>query len=74
MDNEKRKDKTRREFLIRAGKLAVYTPPAIMLLMHPSKTTACTSAGGKRPSMNFEWEKKPTAYPNFNGGRRRRRW
>jgi hypothetical protein len=49
MEQDKTRDESRREFLIKAGKLAVYTPPALMLLMHPSKTIACTSAGGKRP-------------------------
>jgi hypothetical protein len=53
MDNKKTDDESRREFLIKAGKLAVYTPPALMLLMRPSRTVACTSAGGKRP--DYQW-------------------
>jgi hypothetical protein len=54
MEQEKTKDESRREFLIKAGKLAVYTPPALMLLMRPSKTVACTSAGGKRPPNHWD--------------------
>jgi len=34
---------TRREFLIKAGKVAIYTPPAVMLLMHPSKDSLAQS-------------------------------
>jgi hypothetical protein len=37
---------TRREFLIKAGKVAIYTPPAVMLLMHPSKDALAQSGGG----------------------------
>ena len=36
---------TRREFLIKAGKVAIYTPPAVMLLMHPSKDALAQSGG-----------------------------
>lgn len=36
-------EKSRRDFLKKAGKLALYTPPAIMLLMHPSRhALACS--------------------------------
>jgi hypothetical protein len=56
MKSDLTKDETRREFLIKAGKIAVYTPPALMLLMHPSKTKACTSAGGKRP-VNYHFDR-----------------
>jgi hypothetical protein len=37
---------TRREFLIKAGKVAIYTPPAVMLLMHPSKDALAQSGNG----------------------------
>jgi hypothetical protein len=36
---------TRRDFMKTAGKLAVYTPPAIMLLMHPSREAIACSPG-----------------------------
>lgn len=58
MEQEKTRDESRREFLIKAGKLAVYTPPALMLLMHPSKTIACTSAGGKRPLNHSDYRSR----------------
>jgi len=36
-------EESRRDFLKKAGKLALYTPPAIMLLMHPSRhALACS--------------------------------
>ena len=38
-------EETRREFLVTAGKLAIYIPPAIMLLMHPSKDALAKSGG-----------------------------
>lgn len=34
----------RREFLKTAGKFAAYTPPAVMLLMHPSANAVMKSA------------------------------
>ena len=37
----------RRKFLKRAGRFAVYTPPAIMLLMNPSRDAVAGSALGK---------------------------
>jgi len=36
---------SRREFLEKAGKLAVYTPPVIMMLSYPG-TEAIASGGG----------------------------
>jgi hypothetical protein len=38
-------EETRREFLKAAGKLAVYTPPSVMLLMRPSVNAIAQSAG-----------------------------
>ncbi len=36
-------EESRREFLIKAGKMALYIPPAMMVLMHPSrKALACS--------------------------------
>ena len=39
-------EKSRREFIKAAGKLAVYTPPALMLLMRPTPNAIAASAGG----------------------------
>jgi hypothetical protein len=40
--------KSRREFLEKAGKLAVYTPPVIMMLSYPG-TEAIASGGSPQP-------------------------
>lgn len=66
MTHGKMKDETRREFLIKAGKIAVYTPPALMMLMHPSKTKACSSAGGKRPPRGGDFDQM-----SYRGGEKR---
>lgn len=39
--------KNRRAFLKKAGKFAVYTPPAMMMLMHPSANAVMKSAIGR---------------------------
>ena len=39
----------RREFLRKAGKLAVYTPPVIMALMHPGANAI--GSGGKQADL-----------------------
>jgi len=44
-------EETRREFLVKAGKVAIYTPPAVMLLMHPSKKVL--ASGGGRPEKQW---------------------
>jgi hypothetical protein len=37
-------EESRREFMIKAGKMALYIPPAMMVLMHPSRSAlACGS-------------------------------
>ena len=38
-------EESRRKFLKDAGKLAVYTPPAMLLLMHPSLEAIANSGG-----------------------------
>jgi hypothetical protein len=43
----KSNEESRRDFLKKAGKMALYTPPAIMLLMHPSRNALACSV---RPS------------------------
>jgi formiminotetrahydrofolate cyclodeaminase len=48
---QKTDEESRREFLVKAGKMALYIPPAMMVLMHPSrKALACGSIiqGGNR--------------------------
>ena len=41
---QKKDEESRREFLIKAGKMALYIPPAMMVLMHPSRNAfACQS-------------------------------
>lgn len=43
-------EESRREFLVKAGKMALYVPPAMMVLMHPSrKALACTSIVSQPP-------------------------
>jgi hypothetical protein len=42
---EKKDEKSRREFLLKAGKMALYIPPAMMVLMHPSRNAfACNKS------------------------------
>jgi formiminotetrahydrofolate cyclodeaminase len=49
---QKTDEESRREFLIKAGKMALYISPAMMVLMHPSgNALACSS----RPS-NCGWK------------------
>ena len=37
---------TRREFMAKFGKLAVYTPPIVYALMNPTKALAASDGGG----------------------------
>ena len=37
---------TRREFMSKFGKIAVYTPPVIYALMNPNKALAASEGGG----------------------------
>ena len=41
----KETDDSRRDFLRKAGKLAVYTPPAMILLMQPGREAFALSGG-----------------------------
>ena len=38
-------ESSRREFIKKVGKFAIYTPPAVMLLMHPSREAIARSPG-----------------------------
>ena len=47
VDPEQAVAESRRDFLKKAGKFAVYTPPAVMVLMKPSYATVGGSANGR---------------------------
>jgi len=47
VDPERVVAESRRDFLKKAGKFAVYTPPAVMVLMRPSYATVSGSANGR---------------------------
>jgi hypothetical protein len=47
-------EKSRREFIKAAGKLAVYTPPALMILMRPTPDAIARSAGGQQTTAGYE--------------------
>ena len=56
-------EESRRRFLKSAGKLAVYTPPAMLLMMQPSYAHFNRSGGrvyrhgaGARRPRDFDWE------------------
>ena len=57
---------SRREFLKKAGKVALYAPPAFVLLMQPSREAlACKSLG-------LQSRTRPKPRQNFNRSRRHR--
>ena len=37
---------SRREFLKTAGRIAIYTPPAVMMLLHPSRKALASGTHG----------------------------
>jgi hypothetical protein len=45
-------EKSRREFMKAAGKFAVYTPPALMLLMRPTPEAIAASSGRYQSTYN----------------------
>jgi len=47
VDPERVVAESRRDFLKKAGKFAVYTPPAVMVLMKPSYATVSGSCTGR---------------------------
>jgi len=47
VDPERVVAESRRDFLKKAGKFAVYTPPAVMVLMKPSYATVSGSGTGR---------------------------
>lgn len=56
MDNEKNTSESRREFLKTAGKFAVYTPPALLLMNKPSHATFKKTGGYTH--CNYEQKKE----------------
>jgi len=56
-------EQARREFMKAAGKLAIYTPPALMLLMRPSREAVAASAG-----IPQTYEGSRTEHQNNNDG------
>jgi hypothetical protein len=69
---EKKDEESRREFLIKAGKMALYIPPAMMVLMHPSRNAvACNKSYNPPPpqcSTNEYQLKSFTSYSGFYSG------
>lgn len=66
---------SRREFLKTAGKVALYAPPAFMLLMQPSREAlACKSLNGSYvPSQKFKpisRYKSRSRFRRYKGDRR----
>jgi formiminotetrahydrofolate cyclodeaminase len=52
-DHFESSQQARRDFLQRAGRFALYTPPTIMLLMHPG-TEAIASGGNSQGNDNSQ--------------------
>lgn len=57
-DAEKEARESRRDFLKKAGAFAIYTPPAITMLMHPSHASITKSPGGTQQSYEETYEDK----------------
>jgi len=55
--------RSRREFLKKAGKYAIYTPPAVMLLMKPSQATFCRSGCSDK----YSWMKSSGGMKRMGG-------
>ena len=66
---------TRREFIKAAGKLAIYAPPTLMILMRPTPN-AIAASGGQFPNNDNEGSEKDgslvgvapeddSSHPNF---------
>ena len=62
---QKKDEKSRREFLIKAGKMALYIPPAMMVLMHPSRNALACSPRPPRCGTNGY---QPSSFSLFSGG------
>ena len=55
----------RRDFLKKAGKFAVFTPPAIMMLMHPSRNAVSKSLRGNNGFGNGGGDGTPNPSQGF---------
>ena len=56
---QKKDEESRREFLIKAGKMALYIPPAMMVLMHPSRNASAWTKSPCPPKLpRFKKTKK----------------
>ena len=51
-------EQSRREFMKAAGKLAVYTPPALMLLMRPTPNAIAASAGSTQTTGGYQEDRQ----------------
>ena len=59
LDPEQAVAESRRDFLKKAGKFAVYTPPAVMVLMKPSYATVSDSSNGRPGTRPFPIPTRP---------------
>ncbi|MCH9693200.1 MAG: hypothetical protein K0U72_01715 [Gammaproteobacteria bacterium] len=64
---------SRRKFIKAAGKLAIYTPPAMMVLMNPSAEAFAKSAGGGDGSQDVGRERDRERERRKRRKKRRRR-
>ena len=55
-------ESARRDFLKKAGKFAIYTPPAIMMLMHPSRSALSKSLRGNNGFGNGGEDGSPNGF------------
>ncbi len=68
---------SRRSFLKKAGKLAIYTPPAMMVLMKPSyaKMNQSYEGGHTKPTpKRGTWRRKIRSRTKRVSNKRRSRW
>jgi len=66
---KKKDEESRREFLIKAGKMALYIPPAMMVLMHPSRNAvACNQSYNPPPPNCGTGGYQSSSYSFFSGG------
>jgi len=59
VDPERIVAESRRDFLKKAGKFAVYTPPTVMALMRPSYATVSGSANGRPGTRQYPIPTRP---------------
>jgi hypothetical protein len=69
---QKKDKESRREFLIKAGKMALYIPPAMMVLMHPDRNALACS--WKPPCGTNGIQTSSASFYSGETHHRRRRW